>query len=506
LSSCDSSGYDSIDEILDGQIEFLLNNNSRVPLAAKLTLDTKEKCSATITVLGDQQVVRSFETYQLIHNIPIIGLYADTFNQVLVELKNQKGKIYRDTLSIQTEPLPSFFPEITIGKIDRDRMEPGLHLFELLVPNNNKFDSYSICFDDHGKVRWYMDMSEMRRIAFSIPRMKNGNAIYVSWIDVFELNQLGETIKQWELAGFAGDHDIKELPNGNFLMGASSRQTTILQNGVKRKTRYDQVVEMDRNTLAPQNQWDMRHVLDVDRDLLTQELGRDNYFDWFHINSVNFDQDHNILVSGRNQGVVKLDQQQNTKWILAPHKGWGLSGIEGKGPETAPYLLKAVDQDGQAYDQEIQDGIKASQAFEWPTGQHSLQVLDNGNLLLFDNGFGRNLERRPTYSRAVEYRIDEENKTIQQVWQYGKERGLDMFSAITSSVQVLPQTGNRLITSGYIRASKDAPHAKMVEVSYPDNKEVFEADIYFKNTAPPDVMQWAKFDVVYKGHRFDLVQ
>ena len=38
------------------------------------------------------------------------------------------------------------------------------------------------------------------------------------------------------------------------------------------------------------------------------------------------------------------------------------------------------------------------------------------------------------YSRFVEYKIDEKKGTVQQVWEYGKERGYDFYSPITSII------------------------------------------------------------------------
>ena len=36
------------------------------------------------------------------------------------------------------------------------------------------------------------------------------------------------------------------------------------------------------------------------------------------------------------------------------------------------------------------------------------------------------------YSRAVIYKIDQKKMTIQQIWEYGKERGFDWYSPVTS--------------------------------------------------------------------------
>ena len=180
------------------------------------------------------------------------------------------------------------------------------------------------------------------------------------------------------------------------------------------------------------------------------------------------------MASGRNQGVVKVDPDNNLKWILAPHKGWGKSGRTGEGFNTSDYLLTAVNSENEPFSDDVRSGILGTDEFEWSTGQHALSILDTVNLLLFDNGLSRNLKGKPTYSRAVEYKIDEENMTVQQVWQYGKSRGLSMFSPITSDVDVLPTTQNRLITVGNIRASGELPHSKLIEITYPENKEVFE--------------------------------
>ncbi len=55
------------------------------------------------------------------------------------------------------------------------------------------------------------------------------------------------------------------------------------------------------------------------------------------------------------------------------------------------------------------------------------------------DGDGRHLEQPalPTmkYSRYVEYKIDEKKGTVQQVWEYGKERGYDFYSPITSIIE-----------------------------------------------------------------------
>ena len=62
----------------------------------------------------------------------------------------------------------------------------------------------------------------------------------------------------------------------------------------------------------------------------------------------------------------------------------------------------------------------------------------------------------------VEYMIDEENMTVEQIWQYGKERGTSMYSEYMSGVSFLPN-GNRYIVSGDIRFDPFA-YIRVIEV------------------------------------------
>lgn len=72
------------------------------------------------------------------------------------------------------------------------------------------------------------------------------------------------------------------------------------------------------------------------------------------------------------------------------------------------------------------------------SGQHSIQVLENGNYLLFDNG----LRHAPPESRAVEYRVDPVARTATMVWQFRHSPAI--YTAFTGSVQRLAN-GNTLI-------------------------------------------------------------
>jgi len=139
--------------------------------------------------------------------------------------------------------------------------------------------------------------------------------------------------------------------------------------------------------------------------------------------------------------VLKVDWPSGEiQWILASPYGWP--------KQYQKYLLTPA---------------KNQAVFEWPYWQHApifLPDQDNNpnttDILLFDNGtvrFGEadvlenlhkgNLAMIEKYSRMVQYRIDETAGTIEQIWQYGKERGEELYSERCGNVVQL-SNGNRM--------------------------------------------------------------
>lgn len=91
---------------------------------------------------------------------------------------------------------------------------------------------------------------------------------------------------------------------------------------------------------------------------------------------------------------------------------------------------------------------------QWPFHQHAAEVTQSGSVLIFDNGNFRALPPQTpmagseAYSRAVEYMIDAQAKTVAQIWSYGGPGEDAFFSPFISEADRLPVTGNVLITDG----------------------------------------------------------
>jgi arylsulfate sulfotransferase len=125
---------------------------------------------------------------------------------------------------------------------------------------------------------------------------------------------------------------------------------------------------------------------------------------------------------------------------------------------------------------------------EWQYHQHDCSVTPDGNILCFDNGnyratpFGAKMSDADSYSRAVEFKVNENAMTVQQVWAYGKAQDERLFACYQGGAYRLPQTGNTFITYGGTCTIEGKPssspgksfaQARLIEVT-PDNEVVFD--------------------------------
>lgn len=472
--------------LVDGPVGVELDPFGCAPLSALVQISTFDKTNVEVKVLGDIEMSHQTLGEAKNQEVSVTGLYPDVTNDLVVKVTNTLGKYAYDTIQIATEALPAFFPDIEIPVADPSLMEEGLTLAMFSIGVGGAFHSYPFMIDSNGDVRWYFDLSSFGFIASPGEPLENGNLLFGSRDTLAEFDFLGDRTAEWVLDGYHQHHDIIEKPNGNLVVA-------VLKEGIG--TSDDHIIELDRNSGAIVNEWDMRQILDMDRFDLTE-----NAYDWFHMNSFWYDEsDQGLIVSGRNQCIVKVTPENEVQWILAPHKGWGKAGIDGDGFETSQYLLTAIDPEGNPYDQSVQDGLSEPDDFSWVWGQHAPMLLPNGNLFVYDNGFNRLFTGETLYSHGVEYVVDEENMTVQQVWEYGKDRGDDFYSMIISDVDYHPETGNRMITSGW--CTVNGTHAIIAEVTYPGKEVVFEARLTFKDISGSGEMGWGEFDICYRAER-----
>jgi len=194
----------------------------------------------------------------------------------------------------------------------------------------------------------------------------------------------------------SGDgHDFKLLPNGHALILENENWPLDMSQYVT-GGRPDAVLSsMVLTEVDAHNQivfaWHARNHLAITDSLDFLNLAS---VDWTHVNALTIDPlDNNYLVSLR--GFCQILKISRTTGNVI----WRLGGIHsdftfiGEHPENAPYYF---------------------------IGQHNVHRLANGDIIFFDNGSLQNqgsLAGR-TYSRAVEYYLNETNMTATLVWEY----------------------------------------------------------------------------------------
>ena len=430
------------------------------PLTALVIFDTPEASQISIHVPGktpQAAVDVTLAGYQQHHEIPIYGLYAGMLNHVTMRMETRNGASAETGIDLQTEPLPVYLEKITVDQVDRSKYSPGF---------NFTFLDNKPVFDIDGNIRWYST-----QVSFKVfTPLKNGHFLFTyttNAIDgdlVMEQDLLGKIYAIYNIVDGIS-HDIYELPSGNLLVTGSD---------LKSNTIEDYLLEVNRSNGHIVRSFDMKNYLDENRP---HEIGLPSD-DWLHLNSIVYDpSDQTIIISSRSQSaVVKLTYPgMQIKWILGPHDNWS--------PKYQPYLLTPV-------------GVN----FEWPWSQHHATLYgpdipgDNYiDILLFDDGLYRSFEKATafsaieSYSRVVHYRINEAAMTIEQVWEYGKESGSDLFSNSLGSAYLL-SNGDVLGTWGEIgrdaqgkpvihTSGNDNDRTNSIEVDPSDNEVVFESTI-----------------------------
>jgi hypothetical protein len=136
--------------------------------------------------------------------------------------------------------------------------------------------------------------------------------------------------------------------------------------------------------------------------------------DWTHFNVVEYIPDTDqVILNSRNFGEFYLINRKTGNIDFR----WGNPCASGQG--KCPQFLDDGDQ----------------QLF----GPHSVTKLENGNFLIFDNGW-----QRPEGNRSRVVELDPKSKVI--VWQYATRSANSFYSAFQGSAQRLPN-GNTLVTS-----------------------------------------------------------
>ena len=449
-------------------------HNPFSPLTVNILLETSVATKISMRVVGkheaESDVVKDFDDVNTSHDIPVLGLYADYDNTVELTFKDAGGLVLGSkSYTIKTSALPSAtFPAITIDSKNTALMAPGMTLVSYFGYKDNPSPESPFIFDAFGDIRWYLDFKTsavLNKLFFDdgMERLQNGNLYFgdISSNAIYEMDLQGNIIDTWTLPGYQFHHNVQEKPNGNFLVTVNKQGSSTIE---------DHIIEIDRNTKEIIRTWDLNQSLQHSRQTLATDT-----VDWIHVNAVIYDaSDNTIIISGRTQALVKLDENNNVVWIMGCHKGWGAAG---NGTNLNNFLLQPLDKNDQPIlDNNVLKGNTNNPDFEWNWYQHAPLLMPNGNVMLFDNGGDdRNFSGSGEYSRAVEYEINAANKTVKQIWEYGKNMGAATFSHIVSDVDFLTGDNHVIFSPGAVNNTTN--YGKVVEVDYATQNILFEATL-----------------------------
>ncbi|MFT7005351.1 MAG: arylsulfate sulfotransferase [Sulfurimonas sp.] len=394
--------------------------------------------------------------------------------------------------------------------------------------------------DTNGDIRWYMDYKhfydrsernvEKGGMAMGFHQLDDGDLIWTQAQKYFRYDMMGKKVFERKLPfGYIdASHEIQMMPNGHMLLRVGKAKYA-LPNGHYTHTIRDHIIEMDGSGKVVE-EWDMAEILgknQLRKDLLmaldaravclnidmnakhievNDKVPFGDYpstgvgHNWAHINSIQYDkQDDSLILSFRHQGIVKVGRDKKVKWILASPKGWS--------KDLKAKVLKPIDAKGNkviciddvacpGYTDQSKSGFDYSwtQHTAWLSNRYDDNMGTTKTLSVFDNGDGRGMEqpafKGDKYSRAVEYRIDEKNMTVQQTWEFGKQRGFDWFSVVTSNVLWHPETKTYAVTSANVHLISPMKTKAVVMDIDPKTNEV---------KVEMDVVSLSKDDVTYRS-------
>ncbi|WP_039667706.1 aryl-sulfate sulfotransferase [Campylobacter sp. RM16704] len=389
-------------------------------------------------------------------------------------------------------------------------------------------EAYVWIIDSNGDIRWYLKTDEIRD---PDNIYKKGNMMgFFQTKDGALLWGMGQRYMKYDLMGreifnrrlpldyIDFSHHIEETSKGNYLLRVASADYK-RSDGKNVRTVRDVIVELDPNGKVV-DEWKTFEILDpyrstnilvldqgavclnVDASKAGTTASKEELEDpnmpwgdvtgvgagrnWAHINSVNYDpNDDSIILSVRHQSaVIKIGRDKKIKWILSAFDGWE--------DKFKPYLLQPIDKNGKKIFCENSKcpGYENEEGgFDFTWTQHTAYLIPSMSkkgisyVSVFDNGDTRGMHQpafsTQKYSRAVVYKIDENKRTVEQVWEYGKQRGFDWYSPITSVSQYFPNTQSMFIYSataglGKFLLNQGETMPILNEIDYKSGKELVE--------------------------------
>ncbi len=304
----------------------------------------------------------------------------------VVDVTNDAG----DHTQYRVVYLPADFPNYQVGALEDGASEDPLYL------SARSRDSYYVVkLNNDGVPLFYRKTAEP---AFDFKKQPTGHVSYAEFKSDTTLAEhvvLDDTYTEVDRVTTVGlvdtdEHEFVMQPNGNYIVLAYERVVRDLTEFGRgsSETILDgiwQELSPDHEVLFQWNAWD--HMVFGET-----VYGSKDKRDYSHMNSLFVDEDGNWIVSSRGMAQI-LKIERATGDVL-----WKLGGAQN-------------------------DFTFVNDPYDGLCGQHTASILDNGHLLIFDNGqyCYPPMPEREELTRVVEYALDEDAMTAELVWSYSRQ-------------------------------------------------------------------------------------
>ena len=462
--------------------ELVPNPNPKAPLAAILRFSMTQPAGGVVRVKNaefehDIQIPKEGGPREVI----VAGMRPGVPHSVTLALDGCDEVSFDHTPPLLPDSLLET-PPLTMLTSETGAMEPGFLFLSIRRRNVTRALwwtakqkafaqrwSLLVALDPMGQIVWTFHHDF--RIS-GLSRLANGNIFFHQVNNQsFEIDLAGNVVRSWVAARRpAGPApgaipiDVQSLHHqphitaaGNFLsMAANTRQiegyvTSETDPDAPRETKGvvgDTIIEF-----SPEGEviwsWDAFDHLDPHRigyhvlEPYWDTRGFPGHADWTHGNGVTEDpRDGAVVMSLKHQdAILKVDRSGDIRWILGVHDGWG-EAFQSK-------LLTPVGD------------------LTWHWHGHNPRVTPDGTIIMYDNAI---LQARPydrpkppaaCFARAVEFAVDENTMTVQQVWSTETDDPADQVTSwAMGDAHRLPQTNNRLVIDSFCLPDEDPLDAR----------------------------------------------
>lgn len=381
----------------------LLDNPHQV-LSATLEIETSRVCRVAVSFArqGQEEQTTGFSPEGVRHRVIVAGMHpASVYALRPTAACGADGPVAAETVWFETGELPPGVPGLDVTVHDAGRVQEGITFFGPARMGQDDGDETAPAYlgvDAAGRVVWYYldPAGEDGHTDRDLKMLPDGDLLITVRDGLRVIDLAGNTLAEVsaEDAGVAGfHHDGARLPGGGYLTLTSEvREVDVPALGGRVRARGDVVLELDEGGREVWR-WSCFDHLDTTRyptalsRVPDQQTG---VYDWTHANAVVYlEEDDSILLSLRHQNqVIKIDRATGEViWRLGRDGDFVLANLDPAAGNT------------------------------WFYSQHAPDMDADGTILLYDNGNDRPGPGE-RFSRAVAYRLDEEEMIAEQIWSY----------------------------------------------------------------------------------------